>query len=555
MLITPFPLAPRLARQRCCAVVCVAVAGVAVAGVFPASAQNGSEVAPVAPVGSAVPKVAPVGQGKAAKEVAPVGQGKASSEKVAPVGSGKAAPEVAPVKGASAASAQVSGATLRPGAPAVEVLNRGAGESALLPRAINGVGAAALAQMRAGQLSAEAAYQSGALSMAEVLKLLEQTSEWGALWWGDDEELRRSLGVLVARHAPEKLEGASLDALPLAVRLWVGEALANAGDARAVTVLGSVIDELRGRAPLATMREAAAAFLASERLAWYYRDTYQHEKEAQMWLELPTLLADTPLYESTKWMLPDALIGAARAYNTIGEEDKARELYAQVPQYGHEWFTELATYEQAALEMQRGNSVQGRQILQQSPLASSPTAQLAMSSVVAHSYYVDGEFAKARKLFTRVVDQTQTTQDSKDERASAIARVSRAKEHLRLIEQWIKTPFVCEPSQLSVLTLSLEIEPVTRWLYVSSFRDVPLKFESNNPFVTVKEGQKQWEYDEQLQYDQEFEVTVTAEARQSAELWLTVTSARFPGVRVQVPVQLTSSKGGDQIEKSSEKAP
>ena len=455
---------------------------------------------------------------------------------------GKAAPEVAPVKGASAASAQVSGATLRPGAPAIEVLNRGAGEPVLLPRAISGVGAAALAQMRAGQLSAEAAYQSGALSMAEVLKLLEQTSEWGALWWGDDVELRRSLGVLVARHAPEKLEGASLDALPLAVRLWMGEALANAGDARAVTVLGSVRDELRGRAPLATIREAAAAFLASERLAWFYRDSDQHEKEVQSWLGLPVLLAETPLQKSTNWMLPDALIGAARGYNALGQDEKARGLYAQIPQYGHGWFTGLALNDQASALVSKGKHKEARQLLD-TPLKDQGDEQIriALLSLQALSYYKTGELEAASRSAQQVVEQVSSVKLRSGMGLEATVNVAQA--ILNWGARWAENPIVAEPTELRVV-LPIPFtsnDKVTRRVFIRSLRDVPLIVTADDPHIKVHFAEDKRETDYFVQKEIVVEVSPQDQGK-SRDVNLMVSSPQFPAYQAQIPIHIEVPK-------------
>ena len=248
-------------------------------------------------------------------------------------------------------------------------------------------------------------------------------------------------------------------------------------------------------------------------------------------------------------------VEAARWSAQQGQEEQAELFYTRVPQFGDQWHTILAGYEQSAIEMQKGNFAQARQILLQPAFSASPDIRLATSSAIANSYYRDGDLTEASKIYTQIVGQAQTIQGSSDDRDEATVRANAAKERLRLIEQWKQTPLVCEPAQFFVRASLLQGEPVTRWLYVSSFRDIPLKVESSSPFITVKEGQKQWEDDEQLQYNQEFEVTVAAEAGQLTASELTITSARFPNFHVQVPIQLTLPKGGDQIETSPKKTP
>ena len=285
---------------------------------------------------------------------------------------------------------------------------------------------------------------------------------------------------------------------------------------------------------------------------------YQQVGDSKKAEELLPKVSDTILKTPVKKNYVEGAVlslETARWLMQQGQEEQAALFYARVPQFGDEHHTILARYDQVAIEMQKGNSAQARKILLQPAPNVSPSIRLATSSAVANSYYQEGDFAEAGKLFLQIVTQAKTIRGSNEDRDEAAVIMDAAKEHLRLIEKWMQTPLVCEPSQFFVRPALLGDEPVTRWLYVSSSRYVPVEVKSSNPFVVVKEGQKRWADDGQLQYNQEFEVTVSNEAQSSTASWLTVTSPRFPTAKVQVPVQFTTIEGGEQIENSPQKTP
>ena len=196
--------------------------------------------------------------------------------------------------------------------------------------------------------------------LLSLLYLLENTSEWGVLPGNGGEVLRRELGLLLPRHAPEKLEGAQLGSLPLEVRLWVGDALGNAVDVRAVTVLGSVLDEMKGRAKADnTVGHAnTLAFLSIERLAWFYEVSNQPEKAAQTWAKIEEY------YIGDVWVLPDALWQAGRFYGRSGHKDLAQEYLAKAESYHHPLFSSFVSYDQARALFAEGKPLDARALIQ-----------------------------------------------------------------------------------------------------------------------------------------------------------------------------------------------
>ena len=183
-------------------------------------------------------------------------------------------------------------------------------------------------KLRSGELTAGEAWQSGELKLDDVLYLLGNYFDpWGGVEWQNADAVRLSLAELVVQHAPEKLKNP--DELPLRVRLWVGDYLQSINDERAVALLESVLSEFKE----AKADQDPAVFQAAQRLGNYYKSKGEWEKSAQAWSRV------VPLHDDKDWRVSDAMIEAARMYAAAGNNDKAQELYARVPQVGKSWFT------------------------------------------------------------------------------------------------------------------------------------------------------------------------------------------------------------------------
>ena len=137
-------------------------------------------------------------------------------------------------------------------------------------------------------------------------------------------------------------------------------------------------------------------FFAIERLAWLYRDTGQYEKEAQVWLDaIPRLPAQS-------WMVPDMLVGAARAYTAQGKEEQAQQLYARVPEYGQGWFTGLIYYDSAHAMIKRGEHEAARRLLE-TPVngVRAEQVRVGLLSLLSASYLKTGQLDLAQSAATQ----------------------------------------------------------------------------------------------------------------------------------------------------------
>ena len=254
-----------------------------------------------------------------------------------------------------------------------------------------------LEAIRAGRLSVEEAWKSGSITVDDALLLLDGASAWGFLAGGDvDIATRRALGLLIAEQSPDVLREPKQ--LSPSVRLWMGDALGAKGDARGAELLESVLSELKTQAPLTTDQQALRAFVTSKHLAEIYSDGKQTEQAVATWLEVPKLLAEAPPSEK-RWMVPESFLMVGRIYNGLGETEKARTFYIQVPPYGSGWVAALSLYERATPLLNQGKVKEAYQLMSQPLLLTSEVKNgtIAQQSWLASFAYRMGNLEAAMK--------------------------------------------------------------------------------------------------------------------------------------------------------------
>ena len=187
---------------------------------------------------------------------------------------------IAPIGGAA-----VGGVAL-PGANAVGAVAAKTASVSAVQASGDGVATAVLEKLRVHELTPQEAWQDGSLRLDDVVYILQnRVDEWGGFYWVKDEILRRQLEALLAEHGGEMLENP--EKLSPQLRLWLSDYYGSVRDARAVPLAESVLSEFK--AP--SEKGSALAFLAVERLGWYYGDIGQQEKAAQSWLRMKKLSA------------------------------------------------------------------------------------------------------------------------------------------------------------------------------------------------------------------------------------------------------------------------
>ena len=285
---------------------------------------------------------------------------------------------------------------------------------------------AVLSQLLARTMSVDEAWRSGALDVDDLLYVFEEyLSPWGAFDEREDATLRRELAGLLVRHGGERLQ--PLEKLSPKMRLWLADYYWSVKDARVLALAEGILREVKQP----VTQGSIPAFLAVERLAWYYRDLGQPEKAAQAWLRVKD-------YEpSQEWWVPDAMVEVARIYTRQGRTNEADALYTKVTHYDDGWLKGVSLLDRAQVLADAGSYQQARQLLQQ-PVegARAELVRVLISALTGYCYYCEGNFGKATDYCRDAVAQVQKLPHNTHLGVSD----ELAQQSLRWISRWNDSP-------------------------------------------------------------------------------------------------------------------
>ena len=386
----------------------------------------------------------------------------------------------------------------------------------------NAVAEAVLESLRAGRQTPREAWASGALTADDLFYIFEhKVDEWGGFYWEKDLELRRALEAVWVEHGGARLE--TPEKLSPQLRLWLADYYGSVRDARAVPLAESILSEFK--APSET--GSALAFLAVERLGWYYRDIGEADKAAQSWLRMKSY------QPPTGWWVPDSMLEAARIYLYAGQEQKAQTLYQQIEQFGNGWTTGMAHYERADILIRDGEFARAQQLLHE-PLGGegAADAQVALSTLSAYAYYMSGDFERAVGASDAAVRASKELTGTSHPLQS---QVNDASEVAGWIALWKETPFAVIPSKIRAVART--DQPAFETITIRSFQEIPLAISADNPKLQVKlvgSGARSQYYFEQQAALLIEPGTITA----SLDASITVSSSKFPAFKTRLPVHV-----------------
>ncbi|MDQ3814409.1 MAG: tetratricopeptide repeat protein, partial [Armatimonadota bacterium] len=400
-----------------------------------------------------------------------------------------------------------------------------------------GAAALALSQLEAGAMTPEAAWQSGALTMDDVVAALEQRRLF------EEEEpaqvrLREGLLALLVRHGQERWLPQPTAATPRAkpvsgrVQLAVADYLSKADDERAVAVYEELLRETeRTKNQGPPVRVVGAV----NHLASHYERRGQLQKAIEVYMN-GAKYSDSPHWQAS------LRLHAARLYRQIGEKEKAHELYTQVPQYGAGWITGLAIFDQASELLHQGQHAEARKLLLQPVTgAGAEPVQVALLARLGDSFYHTGEFDQARHYYQKAIERFQSL--SPAQRGNGLeATLNMVQRTLRRVEQWTKEPIIVEPRELRLQVRPQQKTPTIGRLSVHTFQDVPLTVTTANPLIKARVLESSGWGDEAIKSGadgmiKEVIVEIASEALQrSLQVTLNVSSPKFPDFKVQVLV-------------------
>ncbi len=151
----------------------------------------------------------------------------------------------------------------------------------------------ALEQIKAGTLTPEAAWQSGALTFDNIADLLEHPADpWIINERRTDNGLHHQLIALLLQHGGTRLE--DLPKVPQRTRLWLADYYQSHDDERCLLYAQSIIDERKEPIP----KGDPILIQAIERIAYFYEQHGQHQKAAEVWLLVGKYLEHTDWWYS-----------------------------------------------------------------------------------------------------------------------------------------------------------------------------------------------------------------------------------------------------------------
>ena len=374
---------------------------------------------------------------------------------------------------------------------------------------------------------AEVLWQTSGLASAELPGLLVSLGAPNKSNARQHALLRGRLAALLARHGGALLQ--EPEALPLVARVALADHYARQKDARAVAFYESALAErLAGGKSVRPVSELWG-------LAHFYRDTGEMEQAVASYLRAGD-------YSTSRHMIDEMRIEAARLLMARGQSERAGVLYQQVQSEGAGWMKGLALYDQANGLMAQGQHESARQLLK-TPVAGKNAEQIkvALLSLLGYSYYKTGELETARQYAQQSLKQAASVKLIANEGLEA--QLDIAETVLRWSEQWPKTPIVVEPQEMGVtlFTNELQSKTVAHRVLARTFRDVPLEVQIDNPQIKGHVMPEKRETAYFVQKEVMLEV-VPGALTQNVDATLTMSSPQFPAYQARIPIHIEVPK-------------
>ncbi len=411
-------------------------------------------------------------------------------------------------------------------------------------------GAAVWEAMQKGELSPEDAWKQGVLDAATVQDGLSK-----GLAGGEDDaskRLRVSLGGLLVRHAPDVAKDALKQ--PKAVQLALADFYDSQDDEKAAPLYEALLKQMQ--APY----EQGLVFLA---LGKFWSRQKQPEKAQAVFERGRDVLQGNHPHFAAEMML-----GAARAYWKVGNQEKANYFCEQVQKQGDGWMSGMALYYQAE-QLFAKRDLDGAIAVLKRPVSGflADDIQVVLHNELTAAFYAQHKWDEARQS-AREAEQHFAKVATPDDMVKNNLNI--AHNYLHLIEQWEKTPIV-EPRQFDVIVKRPEAPsapkrelpwwgeevqrgnhmvpirrlspgtPLIEKQTVSSFRGVPMTVQSDNPKVTATLEEVENPRTLFVEATRPLTVQVAPESLQvgtTIEATLTVTSTDFPNFQLKVPVHI-----------------
>jgi len=342
--------------------------------------------------------------------------------------------------------------------------------------------------LKAGKLTPQAAWESGALDADEVLYILQRGA--GLIdgeGQNENKGIRLDLVGVMVKHQPQLLQPTDDNQ---SLMLPVSDYYIKNKDPRTEGLLQLMLKQ--GAAQTVEGKTTPRAWFyrpVLNRLADYYRNTGRPEKSRDLYASEGEQTRDSdPIASSV------ATFEAARSAQLAGDTEGADELYAQVVSGGYGWTAGLALWDRANALIEQGQHEKARQLLQQ-PVTGVGVdkVRVGLQALLALSYYRTGEIEPARAAAQASLDAFAVS-DVREGRG-VVEQANSARELLARLDGWQRQPIQVEPAELrfgrraidEITTLSSAKDAaIVRYVRVKTLTDEPLEAVSDNPKVQVQ---------------------------------------------------------------------
>jgi predicted negative regulator of RcsB-dependent stress response len=240
----------------------------------------------------------------------------------------------------------------------------------------------------------------------------------------------------------------------------------------------------------------------------------------------------------------DASVMAARWLMNQGREVEAQQLLGKIEDYGNSFVSKVGALDRGRFLLEKGNYDEGRKLLLQVLASSDGELRMALLLVLSRSFYRTGDFTSAYHYASEAISQ-----QSANPNQNLTVFVKDATEIVASIEQWNRTPILCDPQQL-IIASDPKVHanrPVVRRLKARTLRNVPLVVSVDDPSFKARVVQDNgWEV-EQIDtpgyiYEKEVIIEVAAQAlKEGAQATLVISSPEFKENKAFITIKVGSS--------------
>lgn len=224
----------------------------------------------------------------------------------------------------------------------------------------------------------------------------------------------------------------------------------------------------------------------------------------------------------------DISLEAARWLVNIGRREDAQRLFRKVAGYGNDFVTRIADLDMMKLFADSNSLLRTAE-------SGSGDQQLASLVALSNLLYAQGKLAESKAYADRVVA-------SKDQHSDRFKR--EAHSILLRIDQWTKSPIVCDPRELLIDADPEKSNVITRRLTVKTLQPLPLVVSTTSPFCRARLlEQDPWSASASVGSNRgsEAEVLVEVDPRvfgADAEVLVVLKSPKIADFQVRVPVRI-----------------